>query len=89
MARLTDIRRAWKTAPLTPLERQSLLLRYGLERTFEEIGKARGVRKQSAQENTERGVGKSAAHLNGVPYVDGHDNPEGIGTEWLDDLVCK
>ncbi|MEU9126552.1 hypothetical protein AB0D08_00290 [Kitasatospora sp. NPDC048540] len=81
MAHLSDIRQAWKTAPLTVLERQSLLLRYGLDWTFEEIGKARGVRKQSAQESTERGVGKMAAQLNGVPYVDGYDNPEDIETE--------
>jgi hypothetical protein len=32
------------------------------------------VRKQSAQEATERAVGKLTAHLNGEHYIDGYDD---------------
>ncbi|MEU5403684.1 hypothetical protein ABZ348_30835 [Streptomyces sp. NPDC005963] len=72
-AHLADVRRGWKAADLTVIERQSLLLRYGLDWEYAEIGATRGVRKQSAQEATERAVGKLTAWLNGEPYIDGYD----------------
>ena len=75
-AHIADIKQAWKRAELTTIERQSLLLRYGLDYGYEEIADVRGVRKQSAQEATERAVGKVTAWLNGVKYVDGYDQLE-------------
>ncbi|MCH5676348.1 hypothetical protein [Streptomyces gilvus] len=39
----------------------------------DEIAEVRGVRKQSAQEATERAVGKVTAWLNGEQYIDGYD----------------
>ncbi|MFE5663433.1 hypothetical protein ACFQ7W_05825 [Streptomyces niveus] len=72
-AHLADVRHGWRVADLTLIERQSLLLRYGLDWGYDEIGASRGVRKQSAQQATERAVGKLTAHLNGEPYIDGYD----------------
>ncbi|MFE3589375.1 hypothetical protein ACFXOY_17860 [Streptomyces niveus] len=73
-AHLADVRHGWRVADLTLIERQSLLLRYGLDWAYDEIGASRGVRKQSAQQATERAVGKLTAHLNGEPYIDGYDH---------------
>ncbi|MER6231709.1 hypothetical protein ABT169_21540 [Streptomyces sp. NPDC001616] len=75
-AHIADIKAAWLRAPLTVVERQSLVLRYGLDYGYDEIGIVRGVRKQSAQEATERAVGKVTAHLNGDKYIDGYDQLE-------------
>ncbi|AFU62100.1 sigma factor [Streptomyces phage R4] len=75
-AHIADIKAAWQRAPLTVVERQSLVLRYGLDYGYDEIGDVRGVRKQSAQEATERAVGKVTAHLNGDKYIDGYDQLE-------------
>jgi DNA-directed RNA polymerase specialized sigma24 family protein len=72
-AHIADIKQAWKRTPLTLIEKQSLVLRYGLDYGYEEIADARGVRKQSAQEATERAVGKVTAWLNGEQYIDGYD----------------
>ncbi|MFF3249765.1 hypothetical protein ACFYWP_01875 [Actinacidiphila glaucinigra] len=74
LVHLADVRHGWHTVDLTKVERQSLLLRYGLDWAYDEIGNARGVRKQSAQEATERAVGKLTAHLNGEKYIDGYDS---------------
>ncbi|MFE6024296.1 hypothetical protein [Streptomyces niveus] len=73
-AHLADVRHGWRTADLTLIERRTLLLRYGLDWGYDEIGASRGVRKQSAQEATERAVGKLTAHLNGERYIDGYDS---------------
>lgn len=73
-AHIADIKGAWRRAELTVIERQSLVLRYGLDYAYDEIGGVRGVRKQSAQEATERAVGKVTAYLNGEDYIDGYDN---------------
>lgn len=73
---IADIKQAWKQAPLTLVEKQSLLLRHGLDYGYEEIADVRGVRKQSAQEATERAVGKVTAWLNGEKYIDGYDGLE-------------
>jgi DNA-directed RNA polymerase specialized sigma24 family protein len=72
-AMLADVRDAWRDADLSLAGRQCVLLRYGLDWEYAEIGAARGVRKQSAQEATERAVGKLTAHLNGEQYIDGYD----------------
>lgn len=75
-AHIADIKAAWKQAELTLIERQSLVLRYGLDYEYDEIGAHRGVRKSAAQEATERAVGKVTAHLNGDKYIDGYDQLE-------------
>ncbi|ATI18747.1 DNA binding protein [Streptomyces phage Daudau] len=75
-AHIADIKQAWKRTELTTVERQSILLRYGLDYAFDEIADVRGVRKQSAQEATERAVGKVTAWLNGDKYIDGYDQLE-------------
>ncbi|ATI18667.1 DNA binding protein [Streptomyces phage Amethyst] len=75
-AHIADIKQAWKRTDLTTVERQSIVLRYGLDYGYEEIADARGVRKQSAQEATERAVGKVTAWLNGDKYIDGYDQLE-------------
>ncbi|QDK03215.1 DNA binding protein [Streptomyces phage TuanPN] len=76
-AHLADIRWAWKWAAKGGLpieEAQTLLLRFGLDWTQEEIGDQLGVTHRAIGKRIERGVGKVTAHLNGVPYVDGYDN---------------
>ncbi|MFE4451389.1 hypothetical protein [Streptomyces sp. NPDC056796] len=73
-AMLADVREGWRTAELTVIERQSVVLRYGMDMAFEEIGATRGVQKSAAQRATERAVGKLAAHLNGEQYIDGYDS---------------
>jgi DNA-directed RNA polymerase specialized sigma24 family protein len=75
-AHIADIKQAWKCAELTLIERQSLLLRYGLDYSYEEIGALRGVQKSGAQRATERAVGKVTAWLNGDKYIDGYDQLE-------------
>lgn len=72
-AHLADIRHGWVTADLTLTERQCLLLRYGVDMSYQQIAATRGVGKTAARVAAERGVGKLAAHLNGSPYVDGYD----------------
>ncbi|MFF4510564.1 hypothetical protein [Streptomyces mirabilis] len=73
---IADIKQAWKRTDLSVVERQSLVLRYGLDYGYEEMADVRGVRKQSAQEATERAVGKVTAYLNGDKYIDGYDQLE-------------
>jgi hypothetical protein len=73
---IADIKQAWNRAPLTVVERQSLLLRYGLDYAYDEIGSVRGVQKSAAQRATERAVGKVTAWLNGDQYIDGYDQLE-------------
>jgi DNA-directed RNA polymerase specialized sigma subunit len=80
-AHIADIKWAWKATELTLVERQSLVLRYGLDYSFEEIGSLRGVQKSGAQRATERAVGKVTAHLNGDKYIDGYDQLEADASE--------
>ncbi|MCY0923288.1 MULTISPECIES: hypothetical protein [Streptomyces] len=75
-AHLADIRLGWTTAPLSLGERQALLLRYGADIHDDEAGALQGVSGRAARYRRERGVGKIAAHLNGVPYVDGYQDLE-------------
>ncbi|AGM12068.1 DNA binding protein [Streptomyces phage Godpower] len=78
-AHLADIHTAWKWAVndgVTLDEARAVLMRYGLDYTFEEIAGHFGVNKSTIQRRAERGVGKMTAHLNGVPYVDGYDNDD-------------
>lgn len=67
-AHLADIRRAWSRAEVPQVERQALLLHYALGWTDAEIGKHGGCGKSTICERRERGVGRLAAFLNGVPF---------------------
>jgi DNA-directed RNA polymerase specialized sigma subunit len=78
---IADIKQAWKRTDLTTIERQSLVLRYGLDYSYEEIGGLRGVQKSGAQRATERAVGKVTAWLNGDQYIDGYDQLEAEPSE--------
>jgi hypothetical protein len=78
---IADIKQAWKRTDLTVIERQSLVLRYGLDYSYEEIGGLRGVQKSGAQRATERAVGKVTAWLNGDQYIDGYDQLEAEPSE--------
>ncbi|MEU8835226.1 hypothetical protein OG763_38080 [Streptomyces sp. NBC_01230] len=73
---IADIKQAWKATELTLVERQSLVLRYGFDYEYDEIGAHRGVKKSAAQEATDRAVGKVTAWLNGEKYIDGYDGLE-------------
>jgi hypothetical protein len=78
---IADIKQAWKRTDLSSIERQSLVLRYGLDYSYEEIGGLRGVQKSGAQRATERAVGKVTAWLNGDKYIDGYDQLEADTSE--------
>jgi hypothetical protein len=64
-AHLADIHTAWRVAPLTLAERQALFFRYALDLPLTAIGVALGIRRQSATERIESGIGRLAAYLNG------------------------
>lgn len=81
-AHLADIRIVWQRADVPQVERQALLLRFGLDWTVQAIGDAQGVTKKGAQLRVERGVGRLVAHLNGKSY---HDDPDGDGDPVLTD----
>lgn len=75
-AHLADVRRGWDTADLSLDEKRAIVMRYGLDWTYEEIGGLFEVHKSTVQRRAERGVGKLVAHLNGVKYIDGYDQLE-------------
>lgn len=70
-AHLGDIRQAWKLADVPQVERQALLLRYGLDWRAAEIGHNQGVSKRTAERRVEAGVGRLTAFLAGRTYDDG------------------
>ncbi|UFD97984.1 sigma factor [Streptomyces phage Pablito] len=74
LVHLADVRQAWDGSDLDLDERRAVLMRYGMDWTFEEIGEKFGAHKSTIQRRAERGVGKLAAHLNGEEYIDGYDN---------------
>jgi DNA-directed RNA polymerase specialized sigma24 family protein len=76
LVHIADVRQAWRYADLSLDEKRSVLLRYGLDLTFEEIAEEFGVNKSTTQRRSERGVGKLTAHLNGDKYIDGYDQLE-------------
>ncbi|WP_406409682.1 hypothetical protein OG923_12780 [Streptomyces halstedii] len=73
-ASLSDVRRAWKEADLSLVERQAVFMRFVLDDTYEDAGRQTGKQKSGARKAAERGVGKVTAWLNGEPYVDGYDS---------------
>jgi hypothetical protein len=76
-AHLADIRSAWRDADIPQVERQAVLLRYGLDLTTQAVGDLQGVTKKGALLRAERGIGRLVAHLNGKAYrdVDDGDGP--------------
>ncbi|MFC9736646.1 hypothetical protein ACFVKC_01855 [Streptomyces noursei] len=78
-AHLADIRRGWAAAPLSLGERQALVLRYGADLPDDESGVLQGVTDRAVRYRCERGVGKIAAHLNGLEYVDGYQEAATVG----------
>jgi DNA-directed RNA polymerase specialized sigma24 family protein len=75
-ATLADVRQAWVGAPLSPVEKQAVFMRYVFDDILDDIAATQDVNKSTAQRRTERGVGKLAAHLNGDKYIDGYDQLE-------------
>ncbi|AWY07612.1 DNA binding protein [Streptomyces phage Yosif] len=76
LAHLADMHTAWKWARRGGLpldEQKAILLRYGLDWTQEDIAVAIDTHQRRVSRLCERGVGRIAAHLNGVKYVDGYD----------------
>lgn len=72
-AHLADIRMAWGRAEVPQVERQALLLAYGLDMGQKEAAKLCGVTQRAISYRCERGVGRITAWLNGEQYVDGYD----------------
>jgi hypothetical protein len=64
-AHIADIRSGWDRAPLRPVERRALLMRYGLDWTEQQIGRHEGVTRETMRYHTERGVGRIVDQLNG------------------------
>lgn len=80
-AHLADIRSAWRGADVPQVERQALLLRYGLDRTVQDIANNQGIGKTTAHERVERGVGRLVAFLNGKAYLDYQDGDGAVLTD--------
>lgn len=59
-----DVRNAWTKTSLTLRERSALLLRYGCDSKFADVGAAMGTSKQTAEETADRGLRKMLAFLN-------------------------
>ncbi|MGW0895902.1 hypothetical protein ACWD0G_02725 [Streptomyces goshikiensis] len=75
-AHLADIRQGWKAAPLSLAEKRALFMRFALDWDDLRIASREGVTDRAIRYRLERGVGKLAAHLNGVDYIDGYDELE-------------
>jgi hypothetical protein len=71
-AHIADIRRGWAGAQLPSAERQALFLRYAVDAPDDEIASIQGVTGRAVRYRLERAVGKLAAWLNGVEYIDGY-----------------
>lgn len=72
-AMLADIQSAWKKADLPQVERQALLMRFGLDYTQAEIGQVQGTSHSTALRRIERGIGRLTAWLNGDSYDDEYE----------------
>lgn len=72
-AHLADINIAWARAEVPQVERQALLMRYGLDWTMRDVGFNQGVDKGTASRRCERGVGRLVAFLSGKEYGDVED----------------
>lgn len=72
-AHLADIRIAWQRADVPQVQRQALLLRFGLDWTVQDVATNQGTSKSTAHERIEQGVGRLVAYLNGKTYQDYED----------------
>lgn len=71
---LADIQRAWHLAPLTHRQRQAVLLRFGLDYTYDEVAEALGLKHgHSAMKLCDRGIDCLGEFLNGRPYPERQD----------------
>ncbi|WP_405978892.1 hypothetical protein [Streptomyces sp. NBC_00158] len=75
-AHLADIRRGWKTAPLSRVEKRALFMHFALDWEDQRIAAREAVTDRAVRYRLERGVGKLAAHLNGTDYIDSYDELE-------------
>lgn len=80
-AHLADMRRAWAHADVPQVERQAMLLRFGLGWTVQAIGDEQGVDKVTAMRRSERAVGRLVAYLNGKTYRDAQDGDGPVLTD--------
>jgi hypothetical protein len=64
-AYLADIHAGWRMAPLRPVERKALFLRFGLDLKQSHVGTMLCIRRQSAAEHIDSGVGRITDYLNG------------------------
>ncbi|WP_329022468.1 MULTISPECIES: hypothetical protein [Streptomyces] len=78
-AHLADIRRAWKSCPLSRGERRALFLRYALDWPDELIAARDRITGRAVRYRLERGIGKMACWLSGRDYVDGYESLEQEG----------
>lgn len=67
-AHLVDIRDAWRRTDLTTKERQTILLRFGVDLTEKEVGAMQGVSQQAISVRLFTGIGKIVAQLNGDEF---------------------
>jgi DNA-directed RNA polymerase specialized sigma24 family protein len=67
-AHLADIRTAWRKAYIPLVEKQALLLRYGMGWREREIAEQQGVSQRAASGRITRGVGRMRDYLNGVEF---------------------
>lgn len=78
-AMLADIRQAWRFTDIPQVERQALLLHYGLGWEPKEIAYNQGVTQRAAAYRIERAIGRLTAWLNRDIYHDGYDAPADEG----------
>lgn len=62
---IVDVRQAWTYAPLSDRERRVLLLAYGMDEPRASIAAMCGIDKRTVQRDTEDGIGRLVAWLNG------------------------
>lgn len=72
-AHLADIRNAWKRADVPQVQRQAVLLSFGLGWTQREIAAYQQVRQATVCARIDAGVGRLTAWLNKEKFCDGYD----------------
>lgn len=70
---VADIQRAWALAPTTLKQRQAVVLRYGLDFTYDEVAKQFGITLRAAVKRCDAGVDNLGLFLNGAPFKDRQD----------------
>lgn len=80
LAMLADIRSAWKDAPLLLVDRQTLLLTYGLDWVWYDVAHCTGTERQATvSERNSRGLGVLLHTLNGKEWNNDTDVTEDEG----------